>query len=216
MQNKVLNVKSREQFKKNSCNRLRSAGVIPGVIYSHGKTESIAIPTKEFYSIFKSHISESVLFKVLVDGKDGDQMAFVKDFQRNPATGELVHIDLFKVTKGEKIHTTVPLKITGTPKGTKIGGLLEISKHEIEVECLPMELPETIEVDVTDLDLNEYIHAKDIKLADGVKLKSNPETVIASVHTPRAVAAEETEAPVAEGEADAAATTEKTDEKESK
>ena len=143
-------------------------------------------------------------------------MAFVKDFQRNPATGELVHIDLFKVTKGEKIHTTVPLKITGTPKGTKIGGLLEISKHEIEVECLPMELPETIEVDVTDLDLNEYIHAKDIKLADGVKLKSNPETVIASVHTPRAVAAEETEAPVAEGEADAAATTEKTDEKESK
>jgi large subunit ribosomal protein L25 len=206
MQNKVLNVKSRDQKKKNSCNRLRTSGLIPGIIYSHGKSESITVPVKEFYSLFKGHISESVLFKVLIDGKDEDQMAFVKDLQKNPATGELVHVDLFKVTKGEKIHTTVPLRITGTAKGTKIGGLVEISKHEIEIECLPIALPEVIDIDITDLDLNEYIHARDIKLADGVKLKSNPDTVIVSVHTPRAVV-EETVTP---------GTEEATAEKESK
>ena len=203
MQEKVLAVQSRTLKKKNSCNRLRNEGFIPGIIYSHGKSESIQVPRQEFSLIFKGHISESVLFSVHVDGKSDDQLAFVKDYQRNPSTGELLHVDFFKVTKGEKIHTTVPIKIIGTAKGTKVGGLTDVSKHELEVECLPKDLPEEIVIDITDVDINEYIHARDIKVSDSVKIKTNPETVIVSVHPARTVAVEgEVEAvEVPEGEA---------------
>src|SRR4030042_6049477 len=108
-------------------------------------------------------------------------MACIKDYYKNPTTGEVLHLDLFKVTKGEKIHTTVPLEFSGTPKGTKIGGLVEISKHDIEVECLPKDLPEVIKIDISDLDLNQYIHVKDIKIEDTIKVLTNLDTVIVGV-----------------------------------
>lgn len=197
---KVLHAETRTGTGKNVNNRLRSSGFIPAVLYSHGTTESIKIEEKNFFKLFKGHISESVIFNLDIPGhKDASQlMAFVKDYQKDPVSGKVLHLDLFKVTKGEKIHTTVPVELIGAPVGVKAGGVLEVSEREIMIECLPMELPEKIVVDVTPLEIGTFIHAKDIPLTGSVKLLSNPEAVIAGVVTPKAVVEEKPEAAAAE------------------
>jgi large subunit ribosomal protein L25 len=134
-------------------------------------------------------------------------MAYIKDYQLDPVTDKLMHLDLFRVTSTEKIRTRVPLEIIGTPKGIKQGGFLEVYAHEIEVECLPKDLPEKVVVDVTELELDKNIHAKALNLADGVVLTSNMELVIAAVHSPR-VEKEASAESAAEGAAGAEAKTE--------
>ncbi len=186
MEGKKLVAEIRNEFGKNVSRRIRKDGFIPAILYSHGDTQSIKVKETEFFKLFRGHISESVIFDLDIAGQDENPMAFVKDYQLDPVTDKIVHIDLFKVTKGEKISTMVPIEIIGTPAGTKLGGVLEISDREVDVECLPKDLPEKIVVDVSALLMDESIHAKDIELGEGVVLKSNPEGVIAAVHPPKA------------------------------
>lgn len=203
MERRQLNVESRTETGKNANNRLRAAGYIPAVLYSHGTAEAIKIVEKDFFKLFKGHVSESIIFDLNFKDKNAadEYQAFVKDYQKNPVTDEVLHLDLFKVTKGEKIHTRIPVAIVGTSIGVKRGATMEVYSREIEVECLPMDLPEKIQVDVSDMVEGDAIHAKDIKLGDAVLLLSNPDDVIVAVHVTRvAVEAEEGEG-AAEGEA---------------
>jgi len=197
---KSINAELRSETKKNNCNRIRSDGFIPAVIYSHGKSESLKISKKDFFKLFKGNISESVIFDINITNKkdDSEMMAFVKDYQYNPVTGEIIHLDLFKVTKGEKIQTQVHIEISGSPKGVKLGGILEVENREIFIECLPMDLPEKISLNVNDLDIGQTIHAKDLNLGASVKLLSNPDAVICGVHLAKVV-----EEPVAEAAVEA-------------
>ncbi len=208
MEGKTLVAETRDDFGKNISRRLRREGFIPGVLYSHGETSSIKVRENEFFKLFHGHISESVIFDINVAGSDESTLAFVKDYQIDPVTDQIVHIDFFKVTKGEKITTLVPIEVVGTPKGLKLGGVLEISEREVEVECLPKDLPEKITVDVTELMVDDSIHAKDVELGEGVTLKSNAEGVIAAVNPPRAVKAEEEEEETEEVVEDAETTSE--------
>ena len=219
MKGKVLNIELRTETGKNESYRMRTSGYIPAVLYSHGKASSIKIPRKDFFQLFKGHISESVIFNLhfLNKSDEEEQMAFVKDYQKHPVSGDIVHVDLFKVTAGEKIHTMVPLELSGAPIGVKSGGVLEIHEREISLECLPKDLPEKIIIDVTSLEVGHNIYAREIKLGDGLKLLSNPEMVIAGVAIPRAVEEKEaaTEA-VAVVEAGAGETKEVKDGKDGK
>ncbi len=189
MENKTLNVELRKETGKNENRRLRNSGFIPAVLYSHGETEVIKVPEKDFFKLFKGNISESVIFDLKITDKKGesDFMAFVKEYIVDSVTGRLIHLDLFRVTKGEKIHTNIPLEIVGSSTGVKMGGVLDIETREIEIECLPVDLPEKIQIDVSDLEIGDSIHAEDIKLSGSAVLISSPDTVIASVHTPRMV-----------------------------
>ncbi len=183
MQEKSLNVELRTEKGKNANRRLRDSGFIPAVLYSHGESESIKVDKKDFFSLFHGHISESVIFDLNYrDNADLKQMAFVKDYHVDPVSGEVLHLDFFKVTLGEKIHTHVPIEITGTPVGLKMGGLLEISEREIEIECLPKNLPGQIVVDVSGLNVGDSIHAKDLDIGEEVTLLTNSDAVIAAVH----------------------------------
>lgn len=195
MEAKSLTIEPRTEFGKNASHRVRKNGFIPGVIYSHGECEQIQIPQKDFFKLFKGKISESVIFDIhsTSNKDDAEKMAYVKDYQMDPLTGEILHIDLFKVTKGEKIHTKVPVIFIGTAKGTKVGGILEVDLREIEVECLPKDLPEKVEIDVTELMIGDSIHVKNIVLGEGVKIMSNPEASVASVHVPKVVVEEKVE-----------------------
>jgi len=200
MEQKNLSAELRTETGKNQNNRLRKAGFIPAIIYAHGKAEAIKVPQKEFNKIFKGHISESVILNVNIAGGT-NEMAFIKDYQKEPVSGDITHLDLYKVFKDEKINTKVEIHLTGVAKGIKMGGVLEVYDRFIEIECFPMDLPEKIEVDVTDLLLNETIHAEDLKLGDKIKILTSPKTMIAAVHEPKAVeevAAVETEAVAAE------------------
>jgi large subunit ribosomal protein L25 len=194
MQEKVLNVELRTEKGKNANKRLRDSGFIPGVLYSHGESESIKIDKKDFFSLFHGHISESVIFDLnYMDNTDLKQMAFVKDYHVDPVSDEVLHVDFFKVTAGEKIQTNVPIEITGTPVGIKMGGLLEVSEREIEIECLPKNLPSEIVVDVSKLDIGDSIHLRDLDIPEEVTLLSGIDAVIAAVHMPKVAKIEEEE-----------------------
>ena len=220
MEAKSLTVEPRTEYGKNASRRARRNGFIPGVIYSHGEAEVIQIPRKEFFKLFKGRISESVIFDIHSTAKkeDTEKMAYVKDYHQDPLTGEILHVDLFKVTKGEKIHTHVPIVFVGTAKGVKLGGILEVDVREVEVECLPKDLPEKIEIDVTEMEVGDSIHAKDVVLPNGVKIMGNPDASIASVHVPKVAAVEEKveEAVAVEGEGEEAKKAEGEEDKENK
>jgi large subunit ribosomal protein L25 len=192
MEAKSLTIEPRTDLGKNASNRIRSKGFIPGVLYSHGECEVVQIPRKDFFKLFKGRISESVIFDIHSKEKqDDERMAYVKDYQMDPLSGEILHVDLFRVTKGEKIHTHVPIEFVGTAKGVKLGGILEVDLREIEVECLPKDLPEKIQIDVSNMEVGDSVHVKDVVLAEGVKIMGNAEASIASVHVPKVAAVEE-------------------------
>lgn len=198
MEAHVLPVETRTQTGKNANHKIRAQGYIPAVLYSHGESQSIMVQKKNFFKIFKGHISENVLIDLEIKDVPGSPVkAFVKDYQRHPITDEIQHIDFFKVTMTEAISTNVPVEIEGTPIGVKQGGILEIIEREIEVECLPADLPEKISINVTNLAIGQSIHVKDIAAPKGVTILSTPDTVVVAVLAPHK-AAEEVAQPVAE------------------
>lgn len=188
MEEKVINAEVRTETGKNVNRRLRDNGFIPAVLYSHGEAEVLSIGRKDFNSLFHNQISESVIFGLNIKGgKDSDTQAFVKEYQVDPVSGEIIHLDLFKVTKGEKIHTIVPIELSGTPAGIKAGGQLDIGDREINIVCLPKDLPEKIVVDVSGMNIDDTIHAGDLELAEGIILESNEDALICSVIPTRIV-----------------------------
>jgi len=182
----VLTAKNRQKSGSAEARRIRRAGRIPAVLYGRsGKSVSLDIDAREFILGTKG-ISESTIVKVDVEGKSFD--AFVKDMQRNIIDGKILHIDFYEVESGVVLRAKVPLIISGNPVGVREGGIFENPLHEIEVECLPKDLPERIEVDVSGLKINQSVHVKDITLAEGVKLISVGEQVVALVKFAKAEA----------------------------
>ncbi len=192
MEIKNLEAKLRDETGKNNCNRLRAAGFIPGVVYSHGKSEALKISKKAFYTLFKGHISESIIIDLNVKDKETYQV-FIKDFQRDPITDEIQHIDFFKVTTGEKIKTTIALNFTGQAFGVKEGGVFEVIDRVLEVEILPKDLTEKIEIDISNLAIGDAIHIKDIKAPESMIFTSEDEHVVAHVCVAKVIEEEETE-----------------------
>jgi large subunit ribosomal protein L25 len=139
---------------------------------------------------------------VQVDIEGAPHDAFVKATQRDIKTGQILHVDFYEVESGKPLKARVPLRITGNPVGVRAGGVLEIALHQVEVECLPKDLPPRIDVDIAGLNVNESIHVEHLKLADSVKLITSPDQVIALVKFMKE------EAVAAPAEAEAAATAE--------
>ncbi|MDA3899857.1 MAG: 50S ribosomal protein L25 [Spirochaetes bacterium] len=187
----VLKAEKRSETGKNINRRLRASGMIPAVVYSHGVGESISVCQKEFTGLFKGHISESVILTLMIDGKEQD--AYIKDYQKHPVTDQMIHLDFFKVTDGEKIHTFVALEFVGSPAGVKKGGVFEPIEREIEVEVLPRDLLEKIVVDVTKLEIGESVHISDLKVPDSMSFKQDASHSLAHVVTLRTSDDEEPE-----------------------
>jgi len=175
----VLTARNRTGIGSSVARRIRRAGRIPGVLYGRtGKSISIDLDAQEFAAGFKS-ISGSTIVKVDIEGKSYD--AFVKDTQRNIISGGILHVDFYEVEKDRILRAHVPLILQGNPIGVRDGGVLEAPLHDIEVECLPKDLPERIDVDIAGLGVNQSIHVRDIVLGEGVKLISGPDQVVALV-----------------------------------
>jgi large subunit ribosomal protein L25 len=175
----VLQAKNRQKEGSAESRRIRRGGRIPAVLYGRsGKAVSIDLDASEFVKGTKG-ISESTIVNINVDGKAYD--AFVKDTQRNILDGNILHIDFYEVESGVVLRAKVSLHLHGNPVGVREGGMLETPLHEIEVECLPKDLPERIEIDISGLKVNHSIHVRDIPLAQGIRLLSNPDQVVALV-----------------------------------
>jgi large subunit ribosomal protein L25 len=197
MEQKMINAHSRTETGKSAARQLRLAGRIPAVMYDNkGKSEMVDISEKDFSKLFHS-ITESTLVAVKIEGKK-DVVVFVKDVQYNILSNSITHVDFYEVESGKVLRTKIRIKFSGSPEGVRLGGVLEAGIPEIEVECLPKVLPERVIVDVSALQLNHSLHVRDIKLADGVKILTDPELAIATLKyakTDTPAAAEESTAP---------------------
>ncbi|MDR2758773.1 MAG: 50S ribosomal protein L25 [Spirochaetaceae bacterium] len=201
----VFAARNRANTGSGDARRIRHAGRIPAVIYGHsGQALSIDLDALEFIHGVKG-ISESTIVKVEVDGKTHD--AFVKDTQRNITDGKVLHVDFYEVESNTTLRARVSVHIHGNPIGVREGGILESPLHDIEVECLPKDLPERIDVDVSDLKVNQSIHVRDLALGSGVRLISGGDQVVALVKFAKAETVpsteEETAAAAAAPEAEA-------------
>ena len=209
MEQKVLNCEERPRLGKGESGRLRRAGRIPGIIYGHQGPFPVVIDEHEFNSKFH-HISESTIIKLCLG--TGDRDVLIRDFQEDAVSGRITHLDFFEVDRSRSLRTNVSVSLTGAPVGVKEGGLLEHFVHEVEVECLPADLPESIVVDVNELRLGRSIHVRELPPMTGVRILNSPEQVVCAVVHKRlevekpaaaAVLAEGEEAPAA-GEEEAA------------
>jgi large subunit ribosomal protein L25 len=175
----VFAARNRAKSGSGEARRIRRSGRIPAIIYGRtGAALPIDLDALEFINGVKG-ISESTIVKIEIDGKIHE--AFVKDTQRRIMDGAVLHVDFYEVESNTSLRAKVSVHIHGNPIGVREGGILEIPLHDVEVECLPKDLPERIEVDVSDLRVNQSIHVRDISPGEGVRLITGGDQVVALV-----------------------------------
>ena len=198
----VVNAESRADQGKGASRRLRREGKVPAVLYGgKGQTETISLSHNEISKHVKIEAFFSHILKLKLGGQD--QQVVLKDLQRHPVNNSVIHADFLRVLADVAIRMQVPLHFKGgeVAPGVKVGGgVIEHHLNQVEVECLPKDLPEFIEVDLSALELNQSIHLSQLKISAGVELvdlRLGKDASVAAVHMPRAVVEEEI-APAAE------------------
>jgi large subunit ribosomal protein L25 len=191
MEKTKLIAKKRVLEGSSNARRLRIAGSLPAVIYGAEKEPvSVEINIHDFEQILHHAASESLLIEVAVDG-EGTIPVLVKDVQHHPVTSELLHVDLMRVTAGKAINVDIQLELVGEAAGVKAGGTLDHVMHSIEVECLPKDLVDNIEVDVSKLGIGDVLHVSDLGLGSQFKVMVDEDAIVAAVSAPRAEEEEE-------------------------
>src|SRR5205085_5833697 len=196
----TVRAKAREGRGKNDARRVRANGLVPVTIYGgEGEAVTAIAEIKDLAAILRSDTGQNTIFTIDIEGVGASEVMF-HDRQIDPVRGRLLHADLKRLVKGQKIEVTVPLHLTGTPIGvSEAGGILEQLLREIEIRCEPRDIPEAINVDVSDLKVHDVLHISDIPLDERIEILDSPETAIATIGVVRE---EPVEAPVpAEGEA---------------
>jgi large subunit ribosomal protein L25 len=209
MEQNTLAGYERNSFKKGPAGRLRREGKIPAVIYGQNKPVHISVSATEFNSKFHI-ISENTLITINVDSEEYEVL--VKESQENMIKGQITHLDFFEVERGKVLKTRIPVVLTGTAVGVKEGGMLEQHLHEIDIECLPKNIPASIDLDITNLQLGESIHISDLKVSDDVKILNSTDQSIVGVTTVKAEEEPETDEELEEGEEEDDTTDEETEE----
>lgn len=193
-----VQAKQRDGRGKNDARRARREGMVPITIYGGGaETVAAVAPARDLAAILRSEAGRNTIFTLDVDGVGESEVMF-HDRQIDPVKGRLIHADLTRLVKGQKIEVTVRLHLTGEPVGVKEKqGVLEQTVREIEIRCEPREIPDAIDIDVSGLDVHDTLHVSDIKVAEGIEILTDAELVIATV----GIVKEEVEAPaLGEGE----------------
>jgi large subunit ribosomal protein L25 len=187
----------RESRGKNEARRLRVKGLAPAVLYGADRPAvPVAVNPKEVTRILHSNTGHNTIFNLAVQGLE-DTPAMIVDWQSDPVRETLLHVDLKRIDLTKRIAVKVRVQTLGEPKGVKLqGGLLEVITREIEIECLPDDIPESYTMDVTELMIGQNLRASDISLGGSVRLVSASDQVVAHVV---ALKAEVVETPAAEG-----------------
>ena len=186
---------------------LRRDGRIPAVLYGP-QTEPVllSVNVKELELILKkSSIGSVILELVIQNGKKVTKPAMIKEFQSHPVSGQFLHIDFYEIDMQRKINVMIPITTTGISKGVELGGLLQIIRREIEVFCMPGDIPEAFEIDITDLDIGDSVHVDEIQLGDNIEKAADVNFTVVTILSPKVEeVAEEEEEEALEGEEEAA------------
>nr|MBN2278850.1 50S ribosomal protein L25 [candidate division Zixibacteria bacterium] len=188
---------------KGTSRQLRMKGFIPGVLYGpEVEPFSLSLNNKELAALMRTGNSSRKLIDLLVNGENDSRKVIIRDLQRDPVSGDFKHVDLYQVSMKKKLTVPVRIHLIGTPEGVKLGGILQHIIREIEVECLPTDIPDRIDLDVSSLMIGDVIHVSELSL-EKVEILDNPKRTIVTVVPPTVIkTAAETaaEAGVVEGE----------------
>jgi large subunit ribosomal protein L25 len=193
-----LQVRERDGRGSRDARRLRKEGFIPGVLYGKGKSSyAICVPERELRRVLTGDAGLHAILDVVVEGKNASHASILKDYQQDPIRGHISHIDLQEVPLDEPIQASVTVQLIGEPVGVKEGGVLSQVQREINVEALPMEIPDHLDLDVSPMAIGDTLRLADLPVREGVTFLDNPEeTVLATVTMPT----REVEPEVPEGE----------------
>jgi len=179
----TLSAIKREKTGKEISKKLRKQGLIPAIVYGpRFQPLPIAVKFNELESILIKHKGETLLFNLeLTDGEPSKIQAILKDYQTHPITDKIIHIDFLAIHEEETITLDIPLEFLGKPVGISKGGVLEILLHELTIECLPSNIPDKIYIDISNLDVGDVLHVKDIKVPERVKVINDPEETVLTI-----------------------------------
>lgn len=192
----MIEVEKREAQGKNANRRLRAEGLIPAVVYGGGKEPvPIQIQRRTLLDLMRAGGSEHAVFLLKLAGSSSKRHTMIRDLQVDPVSREIIHIDFQRILMTEVVRVEIPVELEGTPLGVKNeGGMLDFVTREVEVECLPGNLPSRLTLDVSALHVGQHLEASAVELPPDVKLVTEPERVIVSVaHSRLAVEAEAAE-----------------------
>jgi large subunit ribosomal protein L25 len=187
MQQIVIQGKKRDSRGKNEMRRLRQAGSVPGVLYGGtGEAVPVALEAQQLAPLFRTESGHNALLSLKIEGQN-EELAVLKDWQTDPLHGSLLHVDLLRVAKDVRMRVRVPVHTSGDPLGVKQqGGVFEVISREVEIECLPMDIPDEFRMDVSGLMIGKQLRFSDLPLDPAkMKLVSEARTVIAHVVAPR-------------------------------
>ncbi len=194
-----LNANIRTTVGNGPARRLRQSGQIPAVFYGPG-TEPVllSVNISDFDQVLKkSGASQLFLNLVIQDGETYTRSAIVKELQTHPVSRNFLHVDFYEIAMDRKIRVKVPIVTTGKSKGVELGGILQIIRRELEILCLPFEVPDSIEIDIADLDIGDSIHVGDITLEGEIEFLEDENFTVVTMLIPKI---EEVEEPVEEEE----------------
>jgi len=186
MEKIALTAQVREKAGKGVARGLRRNQMVPAVLYSHGKSMPIAMGNKDVTKVLNTEGGEHALINLkLQGGKEGaEKLALIKEYQIDPTSGKLIHVDLMEVAMNEKVRIPVAVHIVGSALGVKEGGIFQYGLRTLEVECLPDLIPDSIEVNISDLKVNESLHVRDIKIAEGIRILTDGDSTVATIQPP--------------------------------
>ncbi len=180
----IIRAEKRTIFGKNASRRIRSKGKIPAILYgTEIENVPLIVDKKDIFKVVKSETGENTIFKIVFDSEEKDAM--IKEIQKDPTTDELLHADLIHISLDRPIRLSVPVIARGEAVGVKAeGGFVDFITREIEIECLPRDIPEHIEIDISPLHLNQSLKVQDIRAPEGVRIISDPSLVIVHIEPP--------------------------------
>jgi large subunit ribosomal protein L25 len=189
----TLEATTRDTFGKNEARRTRREGRVPAVLYGSSSGDSadearaIAVDPKALLKILHSESGANTLIALKLSGEKSETRVLVKDYQLDPVTHHLLHADFYRIAMDRAIKVTIPVTVKGEPKGVKQqGGILEFVRREIEIECLPGDIPEQVEIDVSELMLHQGIRVRDVATDARWTPISEPEMMLVHVIAPKA------------------------------
>lgn len=185
---KTVSAQTRTGVGRSAVNKLKQQGLVPAVVYGgHDKPQTLQVNARDIGNLLSHATSEHILVDLQIadGGNTTSRLALIQEVQHDPIKGSVLHVDFHAVRADEKIHAEIPVEPLGEPAGVKnYGGILEIALHSLEVECLPKDLPEIIQIDVSALNVGDSIHVKDIALPAGVTARQDADLTVVRVAAP--------------------------------
>ena len=198
-----LNSEIRVQTGKGAARRLRSAGKLPAILYG-AETEPmmLAMDHSELEKTLRGRAAENIIFDLTIDGekKSQSKKVMIKELQKDPVKRDYLHVDLFEISMAKELEVEIPLDLLNTPVGVEEGGVLQHIRREVKAACLPEDLVDKIEVDVSGLDIGQSLHVRDISFPPGLKPLDDEDLTVVTVVAPTVTPEVEEEEEVEEAE----------------